>query len=62
MATPFTELITANAQEWLVSVQLSTRATLNDEEVIDYEPVLGYFHRAMKKIVENEGLYNLFFI
>ncbi|CAN6454784.1 unnamed protein product [Victoria cruziana] len=30
--------------------------TLDGKDVIDYEPILGYLHRAMKKIAENRTI------
>lgn len=30
--------------------------TLDGEDVIDYEPILGYLHRGMEKIAENRTI------
>jgi len=33
--------------------------TLNGEDIIDSELILGYLHRGMEKIAENEQLCNI---
>lgn len=34
--------------------------TLDGENVVDCEPVLGYLHRSMEKIAENRTIFNTY--
>ena len=34
--------------------------TLDGEDVIDCEPILGYLHRGMEKLLRTEQLFNIF--
>ncbi|PHT83320.1 hypothetical protein T459_11763 [Capsicum annuum] len=34
--------------------------TLDGEDIVDCEPLLGYLNREMEKIVENQTTYNIY--
>ncbi|CAN4126280.1 unnamed protein product [Withania somnifera] len=60
MTTPTTRkdlmIVNMGPQHPLMHGVLRLIITLDGEDVVDYEPILGYLHRGMEKIAENRTI------